>query len=97
MYNSDNITYKNQRQMEMKLAGWIWHLFDACGITVTIFAFLSELDIIEKIILFLLSAAFFCYRIYHLHLDAEKKRNDMEEKKWDFKEKKKHFDVNKNL
>ncbi len=51
-------------------------------------SFLTVLDGVEKFILFLCTIAFGAYRIYILHLDAEKKKLDNQQQRDEMKEKK---------
>ncbi len=91
MFNSDQII-KRPSKMSKIIATWIYHIFDVAGFTAVIIAFI-QLDVFERIILFLGSTAFLGYRLYHMHLDAQRKRNDLEEQRMDLEEQR--YDLNK--
>lgn len=77
-----------ENKMGEKIAAWVWTCLDALGITTAVIAFIN-LEAVERAILFMASMIFFGYRVYHMHLDGEKKKIENEEKKFDLTEKKK--------
>ncbi len=73
--------------------GWIAYDISYVGLTIytwmvlQIHTFATTLDSVEKFLLFLCTIAFGGYRIYILHLDAEKKKLDNQQQKDEMKEK----------
>lgn len=89
MYNSD--IYNSSKEMsEIKILGWLIYDITMLGMGGYAFAnaFMTNVDAFEKILIFLASLTFFAYRIYILHLDAEKKRMDNNDRKEEIKNKK---------
>ncbi len=83
----------NQKAKVIKLYSWLaYDVFLTGLLTYNWFvlqvSFLTILDGVEKFILFLCTIAFGGYRIYILHLDAEKKKLDNQQQKDEMKEKK---------
>ncbi len=83
----------NQKAKVVMLYGWLAYDVFLTGLIVyttmvlQIHTFATTLDAVEKFILFLCTIAFAGYRIYILHLDAEKKKLDNQQQKDEMKEK----------
>jgi hypothetical protein len=80
-YNTDN----NNKVPEIKVIMWLFYDITMLGMGGYTFAnfFIDNVNIIEKTILFMASMVFFGYRIYILHLDAEKKKMDNKSQRHD--------------
>lgn len=87
-------TYNTKKNDVIKFYSWICYDISLCGLMVYNFivlqiqSFTATLDSIEKAILTLCTAIFGIYRIYILHLDAEKKKMENQERRDEIKRKK---------
>jgi hypothetical protein len=85
---------RNSNNKVIKLYSWIAFDVGLCGlftynwIVLQISAFTTALDAIEKLVLTLCTTVFAIYRIYILHMDAERRRIDLQEKKFDLHKRK---------
>lgn len=84
MYN--NYSSIKEHKMGIKLAVALWTFLDGLGITMAGILFLN-LQPVEQALLFVATISLLGYRIYHLHLDAERKRLENEDKKIDIENK----------
>ena len=73
----------NSKVSEIKVIMWLFYDVTMLGVGgyTLVNTFADNVNMVEKIVLFLASMIFFAYRIYILHLDAEKKRMDNREQK----------------
>ena len=88
----DNANHKKQAKV-IRFYSWLAYDVFLAGLisynwVVLQVSFVTTLDAVEKFILFLCTIMFAGYRIYILHLDAEKKKLDNQQQKDEMKEKK---------
>lgn len=88
--HSNGIDNSVEKMPELKIIAWLFYDVTTIGTGAYAFlnTFLSHVDAFEKICIFLAFIVMAGYRIYILHLDAEKKKIDNNERKIEIKEKK---------